>query len=85
MSNPYLQIGKDPFFYPPAHSTVKAKGNFVTEIITMIGGYNKTFAGVDTNSFMKGEFTHFNTRDGRKVMVRTENVLFIEVFTEGEK
>jgi len=66
----------------PIHSTVAEKGNVVTEVITMIGGYKKTFRGVKTDSFLNGEFTHFNTLDGRKVMVRTENVLFIEVVKE---
>lgn len=61
------------------HSTVAEKGKTVTEVITMMGGYKKTFKGVKTDSFLNGEFTHFNTIDGRKVMVRTESVLFIEV------
>ena len=63
-------------------STVADKGNIVTEVITMIGGYKKTFKGVITNTFLQGEFTHFETKDGRKVMVRTDNVLFIEVVKE---
>jgi hypothetical protein len=52
------------------------------EVITMAGGYKKTFRGVLTDTFMTGEFTHFNTKDGRKVMVRTDSVLFIEVTKE---
>ena len=64
------------------HSTVAEKGNVVTEVITMVGGYKKTFKGVLTDSFLQGEFTHFNTVDGRKVMVRTDSVLFIEVVKE---
>ena len=66
----------------PIHSTVAEKGKTVTEVITMVGGYKKTFRGVKTDSFLSGEFTHFDTEDGRKVMVRTDNVLFIEVVKE---
>jgi len=66
----------------PIHSTVAEKGNTVTEVITMIGGYKKTFKGVKTDSFLNGEFTHFDTLDGRKVMIRTDNVLIIEVVKE---
>ena len=65
------------------HSTVQEKGETVTQVITMVGGYKKTFKGIKTDSFLVGEFTHFNTLDGRKVMVRTNKVLFIE--TVGEK
>ena len=63
-------------------SSVESKGKRVTEIITMIGGYKKTFRNIDTSSIEQGEFTHFNTEDGRLVLVNTKNVLFIEVFSE---
>lgn len=66
----------------PIHSTVSDIGKTVTEVITMVGGYKKTFKGVKTDTFLNGEFTHFDTTDGRKVMVRTDNVLFIEVTKE---
>jgi hypothetical protein len=67
-------------------SSVTQKGRWVTEIITMIGGYKKTFRYVDSESIEQGEFTHFNTKDGRLVLVNTKNVLFVEVFEEeGEK
>jgi hypothetical protein len=78
-------IEKDPFFFPQStklHSTVSEVGDSVMEVITMAGGYKKTFRGVLTDTFMTGEFTHFNTKDGRKVMVRTDSVLFIEVTKE---
>ena len=81
--NPYKG---DKFLYPDPqmHSTLAEKGKSVMEVITMIGGYKKTFRGVLTNTFMQGEFTHFETKDGRTVMVRTDNVLFIEVVKENE-
>ena len=64
------------------HSTIAEKGKTVTQVITMLGGYKKTFRGVKTDSFLNGEFTHFETVDGRRVMVRTENVLFVETTSE---
>ena len=63
-------------------SSVEAKGKLVTQIITMTGGYKKTFRNIDTSSIEQGEFTHFNTSDGRMVLVNTKNVLFVEVFSE---
>lgn len=66
----------------PLHSTVAEKGKTVTQVITMMGGYKKTFRGIKTDSFLVGEFTHFETIDGRKVMVRTDNVLFVETVGE---
>jgi hypothetical protein len=63
-------------------SSVEQKGKKVTEIITMKGGYKKTFRGIFSASLEQGEFTHFNTEDGRLVLVNTPNVLFVEVFKE---
>jgi len=36
----------DPFFMPKTkmHSTVADKGKLVTQVITMLGGYKKTFS-----------------------------------------
>lgn len=65
----------------PLHSSVKDKGEIVDQIITMVNGYKKTYRGVIVDSIMQGEFTHFDTLDGRKVMVNTKNVLFVEVFS----
>lgn len=67
---------------PAIHSSVSEVGESVTQVITMMSGYKKTFRGVLTKSIMQGEFTHFNTRDGRKVMVRTDNVAFVETTKE---
>jgi hypothetical protein len=63
-------------------SSVTQKGRWVCQIITMKGGYKKTFRYVDSESIEQGEFTHFNTQDGRLVLVNTPNVLFVEVFAE---
>lgn len=65
----------------PLHSSVEEKGDIVDQIITMNGGYKKTFRGVIVDSIMQGEFTHFNTLDGRKVMIYTPSVFFVEVFS----
>lgn len=64
------------------HSTVAEKGRYVTQTFTMVDGYKKVIRGIDTSSFMVGEFTHFDTKDGRKVMVRTDKVLFIETTSD---
>jgi hypothetical protein len=63
-------------------SSVEKRGDQVTEIITMLGGYKKTFRGVKTKTLEQGEFTHFDTLDGRTILVNTKNVLFVEVFGE---
>lgn len=66
-------------------SSVEEKGKYVTQIITMLGGYKKTFRFIDSSTIEQGEFTHFETKDGRLVMVNTKNVLFVEVFSEIDK
>jgi len=66
----------------PMHSTIAELGQTVTQVITMIGGYKKTFRGVKTDSFLVGEYSHFETTDGRKVMIRTENILIVETTKE---
>ena len=63
-------------------SSVEKKGKTVTEIITMKGGYKKTFRNIKTETVEQGEFTHFDTMDGRTILVNTKNVLFVEVFGE---
>jgi hypothetical protein len=67
---------------PSLKSSVESKGKTVTEIITMVNGYKKTFRGVKTETLEQGEFTHFETKDGRLVLVNTPNVLFVEIFNE---
>ena len=63
-------------------SSVEKKGKTVTQIITYIGGYKKTFRGVITSKIEQGEFTHLDLVDGRTVLVNTKNVLSVEVFSE---
>jgi hypothetical protein len=63
-------------------SSVIKKGKRVTQIITGITGIKKTFRGVKSETIEQGQFTHFETEDGRLVMVNDKNVIFIEVFKE---
>lgn len=66
-------------------SSVESKGPIVTQIVTMMGGYKKTFRGIQTDTIEQGEFTHFETLDGRMVLVNTKNVLFVEIFKEDDQ
>ena len=61
-------------------SSINKQGKVVTEIVTFIGGYKKTFEGVKTETIKQGQFTHFETEDGRLVMIHDPNVLIVEVF-----
>ncbi len=63
-------------------SSVESKGKTVTQIITFMGGTKKTIKGVISSSISQGQFTKFNTTDGRLVMVNDQNVLCVEVFSE---
>lgn len=63
-------------------SSITAKGKYVSKILHFIGGEKRTFNGVDTASIKQGQFTKFETKDGRLVMVNDKNVLLIEVIKE---
>ena len=63
-------------------SSVTAKGKVVTQIITFLNGYKKTVKGVKTDTIVQSEFTHFETKDGRMILVNPEKVLLIEIFKE---
>jgi hypothetical protein len=60
-------------------SSIEREGEVVTEIITFSGGNKKTFEDIITSSIVQGEFTHFNLKDGRLILVNTKNVDFFEV------
>lgn len=62
-------------------SSVREKGKIVTQIVHFVGGVKKTFPGVITSTIVQGQFTHFDTEDGRRVMIHDKNVLFVEIFT----
>ena len=57
-------------------------GETVTQIITATTGIKKTFRGVITKTIEQGQFTKFETKDGRLVMINDKNVFSIEVFKE---
>ena len=61
-------------------SSVKKEGDIVTQIITFSNGNKKTFEDVITSTIRQGEFTHFNLKDGRLILVNQNNVDFLEVF-----
>lgn len=63
-------------------SSVTAKGKVVTEIFTFLNGFKKTIKGIRTETIVQSEFTHFETEDGRMILVNPEKVLLIEIFKE---
>jgi len=63
-------------------SSIIQKGRYVSQILHFIGGEKRTFNNVDTHSIKQGQFTKFETKDGRLVMVNDKNVLCIEIITE---
>jgi len=69
---------------PSLKSTVTEKGKYVSQILHFIGGEKRTFNRVDTESIKQGQFTKFETEDGRLVMVNDKNILCIEIIKEDE-
>lgn len=63
-------------------SSAAKKGDVVTQIITSITGIKKTIRGIKTNTIEQGQFTKFETEDGRLIMVNDRNTFIIEVFKE---
>ena len=63
-------------------SSIIKKGRYVSQILHFVGGEKRTFNNVDTHSIKQGQFTKFETKDGRLVMVNDKNVLCIEIITE---
>jgi hypothetical protein len=65
-------------------STVIVKGRYVSQILHFINGEKRTFNNVDTHSIKQGQFTKFETKDGRLVMVNDKNILCIEIIKEND-
>lgn len=65
-------------------SSITAKGRYVSKILHFVGGEKRTFNGVDTDSIKQGQFTKFETKDGRLVMVNDKNILCIEIIKEND-
>ena len=63
-------------------SSLKIKGEYVTQIIHFKNGVKRTFEGVSTSEIKQGQMTKLELKDGRTVMINDCNVLCIEVFSE---
>ena len=63
-------------------SSLKEKGEYVTQIIHFVDGVKRTFEGVSTSKIKQGQMTKLELKDGRIVMVNDVNVLCVEVFSE---
>ena len=63
-------------------SSLKKKGEYVTQIIHFKDGVKRTFEGVSTSQIKQGQFTKLELKDGRSVLINDLNVLCIEVFSE---
>tara|TARA_R110002020_G_scaffold345738_1_gene559659 strand:+ start:3512 stop:3727 length:216 start_codon:yes stop_codon:yes gene_type:complete len=63
-------------------SSITKKGRYVSQILHFINGEKRTFNNVDTHSIKQGQFTKFETKDGRLVMINDKNILCIEIITE---
>jgi hypothetical protein len=63
-------------------SSVNEMGETVTQIIHFSGGNKLTFNGIIPATIKQGEFTKMKTKDGRLLMVNTDNVDCVEVFKE---
>ena len=67
---------------PDLQSSLKVKGDYVTQIIHFVGGVKRTFENVKTSKIKQGQMTKLETKDGRIIMINDVNVLCVEVFSE---
>ena len=67
---------------PDLQSSLKSKGEYVTQIIHFVGGVTRTFESIKTAEIKQGQMTKLETKDGRIIMINDSNVLCIEVFSE---
>lgn len=65
-------------------SSVKMKGEWVTQIIHFMHGEKRTFENVNSKYIKQGQFTKLTTKDGRYILINDKNVLCIEVFETKE-
>lgn len=63
-------------------SSASRKGKYVKQIITSTTGVKKTIHGVITDTIEQSQFTKFETKDGRLIMVNDDNIFTVEVFSE---
>lgn len=64
------------------NSVVMEKGKMVTQVVNFIHGTKATFPHVNSGSIKQGQFTHFETADGRLILINEKNVLYVEVIKE---
>ena len=65
-------------------SSLREKGDYVTQIIHFVDGVKRTFEGVSTSKIKQGQMTKMRKTDGSMVLINDANVLCIEVFKEDE-
>ncbi len=65
-------------------SSTEQLGKYVTQIIHFKGGNKRTFEDIDTSTIKQGEFTKMKLKDGRMLMINTNNVDCIEVFSQDD-
>ncbi len=70
---------------PNLNSTITNVGKKVTQIIHFSHGNKRTFTGILTDTVKQGEFTKMMLEDGRMLLVNTQNVDCIEVFSEDDE
>lgn len=63
-------------------SSVEQQGKFVTQIVHFSHGNKRTFENIDTSTIKQGEFTKMRLKDGRLLLVNTNNVDCVEIFPE---
>ena len=63
-------------------SSVAGVSKYVTQIIHFKGGIKRTFHKIKADTINQGQFTKFQTCDGRFILINDENVLCIEVFED---
>jgi len=66
-------------------SSLKQKGEYVTQIIHFRDGVKRTFENVKTSNIKQGQMTKLELKDGRYILVNDFNVLCIEVFGESDE
>ena len=66
------------------NSSVKDKGETVTQYILFKNGNEKTYKGIITDSIQQSQFTRFDLVSGARVYVNTDNVDVFEVHQESD-
>ena len=69
---------------PNLKSSTEQLGRLVTQIIHFSHGNKRTFENIDTSTIKQGEFTKMKLKDGRLLLVNTNNVDCVEVFSQDD-